>query len=166
MTTRKRNYAAEYARRIARGKARGMSVSQSRGHPKKRTVTAVLKGGRDKGKTVKRIEIVEVGAAAIRAANARARKRGIRPILDAGATIEDIKRAVLRDAQYVFEDVPKREHGDGSAPEYQLRLEQLASRPGAFDWKNEAKFIAEMQALGLSEKQAYSQWFSPGGKSA
>ena len=33
MARRKRNYKAEYARRIARGKAKGLSRSQARGHP-------------------------------------------------------------------------------------------------------------------------------------
>ena len=32
---KKRNYKAEYQRRIARGKAQGLSKSQSRGHPRK-----------------------------------------------------------------------------------------------------------------------------------
>ena len=32
---RKRDYKAEYKRRVAKGKARGLSVSQSRGHPVK-----------------------------------------------------------------------------------------------------------------------------------
>ncbi len=32
---RKRNYKEEYKRRLARGKARGMSPAQSRGHPRK-----------------------------------------------------------------------------------------------------------------------------------
>jgi hypothetical protein len=34
MSNKKRDYAAEYKRRIARGKARGLSLSQARGHPK------------------------------------------------------------------------------------------------------------------------------------
>lgn len=34
MTKRKRDYKAEYARRIAKGKERGLSLSQARGHPK------------------------------------------------------------------------------------------------------------------------------------
>lgn len=34
MTKKKRDYKAEYQRRIARGKAKGLSLSQSRGHPK------------------------------------------------------------------------------------------------------------------------------------
>lgn len=32
--TKKRDYSAEYKRRIARGKAKGLSLSQARGHPK------------------------------------------------------------------------------------------------------------------------------------
>jgi len=34
MSARKRNYKAEYARRIARGTAKGLSRSQARGHPR------------------------------------------------------------------------------------------------------------------------------------
>jgi hypothetical protein len=34
MTKRKRNYRAEYQRRVQRGKTKGLSLSQSRGHPK------------------------------------------------------------------------------------------------------------------------------------
>lgn len=161
MATRKRNYRAEYARRIARGQVRGMSVSQSRGHPKTRTVVVKTRKG-----TRKRVERVELAITAINAANARAKSRGIRPVFKAGADLAAVKRAVVRDARYAFGEVPKRGFDDGSAPEYQLRLEQLASRQSAFDWKNEGKFIEEMMALGLSERQAYSQWFSPGGASA
>ncbi len=36
MAKRKRDYAAEYRRRVARGLRRGLSRSQSRGHPRKR----------------------------------------------------------------------------------------------------------------------------------
>jgi hypothetical protein len=37
---RKRNYKAEYRRRLKQGKARGLSISQSRGHPRKGELTA------------------------------------------------------------------------------------------------------------------------------
>ncbi len=154
MKKRARNYKAEYANRIARGKALGRSVSQSRGHPKTKTV---------KTKRGKRREAVEISAAAIKRANAEARARGIRPILESGATMQDLRAAVVRDALYAFGEVPRRQHEDGSAPEYQLRLEMLEARQSAFDWKNEAKFIGKMQALGASERFAYSLWFSPGG---
>ena len=36
MSKKKRNYAAEYRRRIRRGRTRGLSRAQSRGHPRKR----------------------------------------------------------------------------------------------------------------------------------
>lgn len=162
MASKKRDYRAEYKRRIARGKARGLSRAQAAGHPKVKRIVTKDKKGRKRV----RIERVELGVSAVNAANARAAKRGIRPILPSGATLRDVKRAVKRDALYAFGEVPKRQHEDGSAPEYQLRLELLESRLSAFDWKNESKFIAEMMALGLSERQAYSQWFSPGGTSS
>ena len=38
--SRQRDYRAEYARRIARGKARGLSKAQARGHPKPRELLA------------------------------------------------------------------------------------------------------------------------------
>lgn len=40
MSGRKRDYKAEYARRIARGQSRGLSRSQARGHPKPSEATA------------------------------------------------------------------------------------------------------------------------------
>lgn len=40
MSGRKRDYKAEYARRIARGQSRGLSRSQARGHPKSAEATA------------------------------------------------------------------------------------------------------------------------------
>ena len=38
MIRKKRDYKAEYERRIARGKAKGLSYSQSRGHPKAKEI--------------------------------------------------------------------------------------------------------------------------------
>lgn len=168
MAKKRRDYRAEYKRRIARGRARGMSVSQSRGHPKTELVEVRI---RRKGKlvTVKRRRRVELSVSTVKLANDRAKGRGIRPILKPGATRKDLKRAIARDAMYVFGDLPRRvvdETGDGGAPEYQLRLQMLASRMGAFDWLSEKAFIASMMALGLTEREAYSNWFSPGGVNA
>ena len=43
MKTRSRDYKAEYARRIARGAAKGISRSQARGHPKPKELSASSK---------------------------------------------------------------------------------------------------------------------------
>ncbi len=159
---RKRNYRAEYARRIARGKAKGLSVSVSRGHPKTKIKTIV--GRKGKRKETRRIEI---GIKQAKRANEYLLGRKIRPHIAAGMTDAEVRAFVLRDRDYTFNgDAAQvvRQRGDGSGPEYQLRLEQLASRAGAFDWKNEGKFIKEMMGLfNKTEREAYSLWFSPGG---
>lgn len=167
MGSRKRDYRAEYKRRIARGKTRGLSVSQARGHAKTKTVVFKDKKGKVRKKKVR----VELRPADIKRANARARRRGIRPVLRPGATRQDLKRAVARDALYVFGELPRRQvgdamTGDGGEAQYQLRLQMLESRMGAFDWVNERNFISQMMALGLTEREAYSNWFSPGGVNA
>ena len=43
MSRRKRDYRAEYARRIARGTAKGISRSQARGHPKPKEAAVIIK---------------------------------------------------------------------------------------------------------------------------
>ena len=43
MKTRSRNYKAEYAHRIARGAAKGISRSQARGHPKPNEAAVSIK---------------------------------------------------------------------------------------------------------------------------
>lgn len=136
---KKRNYAVEYKRRIARGKARGYSKAVARGHALQ-------------------------GTLGIRAAKFLGESPGFKVKVKPGSK-RSLRDAVLRDAEYVFGEAPVRGFDDGSAPEYQLRLEQLASRPGVFNWQNERAFVEKMMALGLTERAAYSHWFSPGGAS-
>lgn len=137
---KKRNYRAEYKRRIARALEKGYSRSVARGHPKTKTVK--------EGK-VKRKVVTEIGLKA-------AKFLGVRP----GGNLEDV---LLEDARRVFgpKNVPKRGIEDPDAPSYQLRLEEMAMRDGDFDWTNEANFIEQMRAIGLTERDAYKHWFSP-----
>lgn len=144
MARRKRDYRAEYKRRIERALQKGYSRSVARGHPKTRTITVQTAAGPKKKK-----QIVEVGIKA-------SKFLGIRP----GG---DFLKLILADSKHVFGEVPKRREGDNDSPRYQLRLEQLQERGGVFDWTNEQNFIAEMQAAGLTEREAYEQWFSPKG---
>jgi hypothetical protein len=122
---RRRDYADEYRRRIARARARGLSVSVGRGHPGK-------------------------GQLGIRATKREADRQSL---LDATG------RKVGRDARRVFGYNPSR--GKGEAPFiYEDRLTGEAKKEGAFAWTNEHEFIEQITALGLTERDAYTFWFS------
>jgi hypothetical protein len=141
---KKRNYRAEYKRRIERALQKGYSRSVARGHPKIKTITVDYSGVKRKKRVV-----VEVGLKG-------AKYLGVRPGTD-------FQKLIQADAKHVFGEIPKRREIDSDSPRYQLRLEELQKRGGVFDWTNEQNFIAEMQAAGLTERDAYTQWFSPEG---
>lgn len=136
---KKRNYKKEYRARIQRALKKGYSRDIARGHPKTKTVTD------NKGK--KRKVVQELG---LRAAKFLGKKPGT-----------PIRELVEADAAYVFEVTPRRIVGDNDGPHYALRLQELARRDGLFDWVNEGHFIETMKALGLTERDAYTFWFSP-----
>jgi hypothetical protein len=142
---RKRDYAAEYKRRLEHGKARKLSPEIARGHVKR-------------------------GKAGILAA----RFLGIRPGEPLQPINEDdfdqwkrLRALVAKDARRVFGTKPKRfsEGDDDYAAEYQLRLQELAAEHGGPEgrlaWEDERHFVAQMQAAGATERQAYTFWFSP-----
>lgn len=139
----KRDYRAEYKRRIERALKLGYSRSVARGHPKKKTVHFVDKAGVKR----KKLEPVEVGLKG-------AKFLGVRPGTD-------IAELINKDALYVFGKVPRRKKKDSDGPHYQLRLSELARTDGTFDWTNEGNFIEQMRAAGLTEREAYTFWFSP-----
>jgi hypothetical protein len=141
---KKRNYRAEYKRRIARALEKGYSRSVARGHAKTKTRTYTRKDG-TKGREVVHVEM------SIKAAKLFGEKPG--------TLYADVLR---RDANYVFGEVPKRIKGeDKTSTAYQLRLEGLAKFDGQFNWLDEGAFIAQMMAAGLTEREAYTHWFSP-----
>jgi len=143
---KKRNYRAEYKRRIARALAKGYSRSVARVHAKTKTRTYV---GRD-GKKHKEVIHVEMSVKA-------AKLFGEKP----GTLYADVLK---RDARFVFGEVPRRVKGeDKTSTAYQLRLEGLAKRDadGVFNWLDEGAFIEQMMAAGLTEREAYTHWFSP-----
>ena len=83
-----------------------------------------------------------------------ARLHNVKPGTDPFSIIE-------RDASRVFQGAkPILQTGDGGAAGFQLRLEEQARAQGVFAWTDERQFVTEMQALGLTEREAYTQWFS------
>jgi hypothetical protein len=112
---KKRNYKAEYKRRIARAKARGFSVSQARGHAKPTELSI---------------------------------------------TAENMRMVVGKDAKRVFGRKPKRLPGEDVFA-YPERLEEMKKREGQFQWLDESAFIESITKLGLTEREAYTLWFSP-----
>lgn len=136
---KKRNYKAEYKARIERALKKGYSRRIARGHAKRISVEGV--------DGEKRSIPVELGLRA-------AKRIKQRP----GTLIEDL---IKQDAIWQFGEAPRREVGDLTGSYYQLRLQELARRPGLFDWTDERKFVDTMKAIGLTERDAYTHWFSP-----
>lgn len=112
---RKRDYRAEYRRRIANAVKRGFTRSQARGHARK----------------------AELSLSAAK-----------------------IEQKVGKDAKRVFGRKPKRLPGEDVFA-YPERLEELKKREGQFQWLDESTFIASITQLGLTEREAYTLWFSP-----
>lgn len=81
-----------------------------------------------------------------------ARKAGLK----AGANIAELVR---RDMLHTFGTTVRKTAEDASVSAYVVRLDRLKQMEGEFDWTNEEKFIEEMQALGLTEREAYSALF-------
>jgi len=135
---KKRDYAAEYKRRIRRAKKLGLSKSVARGHAKH-------------------------GELSIKKAKALSEKFDVK--VKPGTSIKDLAK---EDNKHVFGRLIKRKkkgRGDDDASEYAVRLESLKKRDdGIFDWENEHAFVEQMTELGLTEREAYSNWFSPGGQ--
>lgn len=76
-------------------------------------------------------------------------------------TFEEVKRTIVGpDAKRVFGRKPKRQHGEDVFA-YPERLDELKKREGQFQWLDESAFIASITQLGLTEREAYTLWFSP-----
>lgn len=157
---KKRDYRAEYRRRIARGAARGISKNVARGHARKPPPQKPAEPGKRR-KNVRKLKAPEIG---IREARALSDKFDVE-IRPSSANV-DLRALVLEDNRFAFGRYIRRKkkgYGDRDSDEYQLRLERLMKNRGAFDWTNEQRFVAQMRAMGATERQAYSFWFSAGG---
>lgn len=125
MASRKRDYKAEYARRIARAKEKGYSRSVARGHARH-------------------------GEAGIRVAA----RMGVTPGADIDSTVAKDKRRVFG------RKIPRRAPGEGPL-EYEERLTEIQQKPERqFKWTTQDDFIASLIELGLTEREAYTHWFS------
>lgn len=72
----------------------------------------------------------------------------------------DLDKIIAADARKVFGRKPKREGGEGPV-QYEEKLIELQKRKGRFEWTDEAAFIAAMENLGMTDRDAYTFWFSP-----
>lgn len=158
---RKRNYRAEYRKRISRAKARGLSRAVGRGHAPegvlgiKAAEFLSLRPGAvvrvKAGKSVKSI----VAADAKRVFKGRKPKRG-RYNPKTGKVVS------RRKGESSLDYYERTEGWEGESPdEYQLRLEGIMRKRGAFAWEDEKRFLGQMKALRVSEREAYTHWFSP-----
>lgn len=125
----KRNYRAEYQRRIERLTAEGYSRSQARGHPKTRTKRDV-----DTGRVYK----VKI-------------ERSIR--------VERVRDRVEADRRAAFGgELPKRQRGESQGA-YEGRLASLRESAGEYDWDDQDSFMDDMRDEGLSEHEGFDIWF-------
>lgn len=144
---KKRDYAAEYARRKARGQKLGLTSSVMRGHPRRDNEGELLEN------------YLNPRAAVL--VDAR-RVFGRQSIPKRGRQLED-GTIISRGRKESFDAWLQRSKGlpGEDIPSYQLRLQEMSKRSGQFNWEDEAAFIREMQGMGATERQAYTFWFSP-----
>lgn len=136
---RKRNYKAEYARRIARAKAKGISLSVARGHPRfgetllsKLKKPPKLRKPRDYKKEY------------------QAKK------------LRHLAWEISQDAKRVFGRKPKRKY-ELNPNEYEETLIELPKKAPEIEWQwtDEHAFIESLTAMGMPTQEAYTLWFSP-----
>jgi hypothetical protein len=167
---RKRNYRAEYKRRIERALAQGYSRKIARGHTpegfvspraarflKASGIGPDVKPGADYADVVKRSEDFPayVTVDAVRVFDGYVPKRGrVHP------TTGEITQQRHNESREAYLARTRGWEGE-SAAEYALRLEELKKRDGAFQWTEEGEFVKAMRANGASAQEAYSFWFSP-----
>jgi hypothetical protein len=72
-----------------------------------------------------------------------------------GTTVKDRRR---REPKEMPKSIVQPDVGE-VAFEEQL-IEEQEQPEGAFAWTNEDEFIAQMERLGFSEREAYTLWFS------
>jgi|SRR5215471_6782751 len=87
---------------------------------------------------------------------------GIRAAKELGIEGYNIEKAVARDARRMFGRKPKRKAGEFPL-EYEIKLGESINeeKEPRFPWTDEASFIATIMGAGMSEREAYTLWFSP-----
>lgn len=146
---RKRDYKAEYQRRLARAKKRGLPKSIARGHPGKGKL----------GLRASKFLGVEPGYVA------QYTPRAILREIMLADTARGLRREyarVLRTSQREAREQLVKQKGE-TANDYGLRRDEVLSdaKPSDLPLTSEVDFIRSMNALGFSEREAYTLWFSP-----
>ncbi len=90
----------------------------------------------------------------------RSQARGHAKLTELSISAEKVRVKVGKDAKRVFGRKPKRHPGE-DVFSYPERLEELKKREGKFAWLDESSFIQSITQLGLTEREAYTLWFSP-----
>lgn len=82
--------------------------------------------------------------------------------LKAELAFRSLREEVRKDADRVFGrgQKPIREKGDKEPIDFELKAGQALKRDGRFEWTDEKAFVGALQALGLSERDAYTLWYS------
>jgi hypothetical protein len=99
---------------------------------------------------------------AVARGHARKGEAGIRAARFLGIPVgSDIDGVVAKDKRRVFgRKIPRRAPGEGPL-EYEERLTEEKQRPERqFKWTSQDEFIESLIALGLTEREAYTHWFS------
>lgn len=132
---KKRDYKAEYARRLERARKLGYSKAVARGHAKLDEMPIKL-----------------------------ARKARVKPgsSVKEYNTFLEMRKKTRAEKKKVFGRVVKRTEDQPDTVTFEAYLEEQSKHPerGQFNWTNEGEFIRQMQELGFDERQAYNFWFS------
>lgn len=76
--------------------------------------------------------------------------------------LEELHELAERDAKRVFGVIPKRDEDHPDPISYEDYLKDRQKREERdFKWTDERSFVDSITGLGLTEKEAYTLWFSP-----
>lgn len=74
---------------------------------------------------------------------------------------EYVRRKVREDAKRQFGFIPKRDKRHPDPMTYEEFLIDKRKREGLLQWTDEHAFVEAILAMNLTEKEAYTLWFSP-----
>ena len=134
----KRDYRAEYARRISRLEAQGFSRSQARGHVKTKTIDDE-RGGR---RTIRLERSIRTERVREKVETDRRAAFGDLPKRERGETAAHYDKRL-----------------DDARKEHERSAEYDPDREPAYDWDDFEGFLDSMLDDGLNEHEAYDLWF-------